>query len=431
MGGDGSSADPSRLATYSWVVYDLANTIFALGVVGLYFSDWMVAEGHPDTYLAIVHATAAVAVIFLAPWVGARTDVTGRRVPMLIGTTVAAIVATSLLAIGPVWLTFSMLLLAVVGVHVGSVVYDALLVDVSTEENRGRVSGMGVGFGYFGSVVGLGLGLLALDVLDWGYPGAFRLIAAAFLLFALPSFLFIRERPGKSDSPLPTLRGIAFRLVASWRAARTYEGIVPFLVGRFFYTDAINTLVGGFLAIFVIEELGLDRGFFTALMGVAIAGAIVGGFGAGPLIERHGPLRVLRFVLVMWVLAIAAGVTAAVTGVTDVAWVIGPVGGIALGATWASDRVVMIRLSPPRRLGEFYGLYATMARFATIVGPLVWALIVDLLGLSRSFAMGALAVFIVVGWIILKGIDDGPRQWAPADLLVKRPAPGQAPRPGT
>jgi MFS transporter, UMF1 family len=425
VSGAGSSDEPTRAATYSWIVYDLANTIFALGVVGLYFSDWMVAEGHPDSYLAIVHATGALAVVFIAPWVGARTDVTGRRVPMLAVTTIAAIVATSLLAIGPVWFTFTMLWLAVVGVHTGSVVYDALLVDVSTEENRGRISGMGVGFGYLGSVIGLGLGLLALDVLGWGYPGTFRLIAGAFLLFALPSFLFIRERPGVSDEPLPTVRGIASRLIASWRAARTYEGIVPFLVGRFFYTDAINTLVGGFLAIFVIDELGLDRGFFTALMGVAIAGAIVGGFASGPFIERHGPLRVLRFVLVMWVLAIAAGVTAAVTDVTDLAWVIGPVGGLALGATWASDRVVMIRLSPPRRLGEFYGLYATMARFATIAGPLVWAVIVDVAGLSRSFAMGALAIFVAVGWLILRGIDDRPRTWSTEDLLVQRPIPGR------
>lgn len=413
------SSGPTRLATASWLVYDLANTIFALGVVGLYFSDWMVAEGHPDSYLALVHATAAAAVIFLAPWAGARSDATGRRVPLLIVTTTAAVVATALLAVGPVWLTFLMLWIAVVGVHTGSVVYDALLVDVSTEETRGRISGMGVGVSYFGSFIGLGLGLLALDVLGWGYPGAFRLIAAAFLAFALPSFLFIREQPLVTDAPLPTFRGIISRLIASWRAASKYEGIVPFLVGRFFYTDAINTLLGGFLAIFVIDELGLDRGFFTALMGVAIVGAIAGGFGSGPLIERHGPMRVLRLVLIMWIVAIAAGIVAAVTGFTSIAWVIGPMGGLALGATWASDRVVMIRISPPRRLGEFYGLYATVARFASIIGPLVWALIVNAMGLSRSFAMGALAVFILVGWVILGRVDDRTRTWSSDDLKVE------------
>ena len=418
MGEAGQSAGPSRLATTSWVVYDLANTIFALGVVGLYFSDWLVSEGHPDSYLAIVQVGAAAVVIFLAPWAGARSDVLGRRVPTLVVTTVLAVIATAMLAIGPVWLTLLMLWAAVVSVNTGSVVYDALLVDVSTEENRGHISGIGVGVGYFGSVIGLVLGLLALDVLGWGYPGAFRLIAGAFLLFALPAFLFIDERFGVDEAALPTVRDIVSRLARSWRTARQYDGVVRFLVGRFFYTDAINTLIGGFLAIFVIDELGLDRAFFTALMGVAITGAIVGGLGAGPLIARLGPLRLLRLVLIAWVVAIVSGVTAAVTGVTDVAWVIGPLGGLALGATWSADRVVMVRVSPPRHLGEFYGLYATVGRFATIAGPLVWALIVDAAGLPRSVAMGALGVFVIVGWIVLGKVDDRVRQWSPEDLPV-------------
>ena len=415
----GRPTGPSRLAVASWVTYDLANTIFALGVVGFYFSDWLVNEGHPDSYLAGVQVTAAVVVIFLAPWAGARSDVLGRRVPTLVATTVIAVAATSLLAVGPVWLTLVVLWAAVVSVNTGAVVYDALLVDVSTESNRGHVSGIGVGVGYLGSVVGLALGALALDVLDWGYEGAFRLIAAGFLLFAIPSFVFIDERPGVADAPLPTVRDMAARLLHSWGSARKYEGVVRFLVGRFFYTDAINTLIGGFLAIFVIDELGLDRSFFMALLGVAIAGAIVGGIGSGPLIARFGPMRVLRFVLIMWIVAIAAGVAAAVTGVTAVAWVIGPMGGLALGATWASDRVVMVRVSPPRHLGEFYGLYATVGRFATIVGPLVWAVIVDAARLPRSFAMAALGIFVAAGWLILGKVDDRIRQWTEDDLLVK------------
>jgi UMF1 family MFS transporter len=414
----GVSTGPSRLATASWVTYDLANTIFALGVVGLYFSDWLITENQPDSALAGVQAAAAAVVIFLAPWAGTRSDVLGRRVPTLIVTTVLAVLATALIATGPVWLTLVMLWIAVVAVNTGSVVYDALLVDVSTIDNRGHISGLGVGVGYFGSFIGLGLGLVALDVLDWGFPGAFRLIALAFLIFALPSFFFISERRGHSDEPLPTAGDIAARLARSWRKARTYEGVVRFLIGRFFYTDAINTLIGGFLAIFVIDELGLDRGFFTALMGVAITSAIVGGLGAGHFIERHGPLRVLRFVLVLWMAAMMTGVTAAITGLTDVAWVIGPLGGIALGATWSADRVVMVRVSPPRHLGEFYGLYATVGRFATIAGPLVWALVVDVADLGRSFALGTLAVFVAVGWLLLGGVDDRVRSWPVEDRLV-------------
>ncbi len=418
---------PGRLSVASWVIYDLANTIFALGVVGFYFSDWLINEGLPDSALAAVQIAAAVVVIFLAPWAGARSDVRGTRVPTLAVTTVIAVAATALLAAGPVAMTLVMLWVAVVSVNTGSVVYDALLVDVSTPENRGWISGLGVGIGYLGSFIGLAIGTIALEVLGWTHAATFRILAAAFLLFSLPAFFFIREPPGSSDAPLPALSTIGGRLVAAWRKAAQYDGVVRFLVGRFLYTDAINTLISGFLAIFVIDELGLDREFFTALMAVAITAAVFGGLGAGWFVNRLGPIRVLRFVLVLWVVALVSGIAASVTGQTNLAWVIGPLGGIALGATWSADRVVMTRVSPPRHLGEFYGLYATVGRFATIGGPLVWAIIVDGFGIGRNAAMAALAMFVAAGWWILRKVDDTERTWGADELLVLSESPDEIP----
>lgn len=413
-------AKPGRISVASWVLYDLANTIFALGVVGVYFSDWLVNEGLADSTLSLVQVAGAVVVIFAAPWVGARSDVRGTRIPVLIMTTVSAVVATSLLALGPVALTLLMLWVAVISVNIGSVVYDALLVDVSTSTSRGWVSGLGVGVGYFGSFIGLGIGVVTLDVLEWSHAATFRALAFGFLVFALPAFFFIEERQGSSTDPLPGIRDVVTGLIASWRTAGRYEGVTRFLLGRFLYTDAINTLIGGFLAIFVLQELDMDRTFFTTLMAIAISAAIVGGLGAGWFIERVGPLAVLRFVLIIWMVAMASGIAAAVTDRTALAWIIGPLGGVALGATWSSDRVVMTRVSPPRRLGEFYGLYATVGRFATIAGPLVWAIVVDVLNLGRNFALGALIAFVFAGWWILRKVDDRERQWPPDDRRTSR-----------
>ena len=404
-----------RRSVWSWIVYDLANTIFALGVIGLYFPDWLISLDQPDSLLAAVIAVAGIVVVFLAPWAGARSDVRGTRIPTLILTTLVAVIATGLLGIN-VPSSVILLGIALVAVNIGSVVYDALLIDVSTDESRGLISGRGVGIGYFGSYLGLLIGVVTLDVLEWGYPATFRALAFGFLLFALPAFFFIKERHGHSEGRMPRLIDVPGRIIISWKLAARYPSVVRFLIGRFFYTDAINTLIGGFLTIFVVQELGFDRQSVTGLLGAAITAAIFGGLFAGRFIDRYGPNRVLRWVLVMWIVAIGSGIVAAFSEVSWIAWAIGPLGGLSLGATWASDRVVMTRISPPKYIGEFYGLYATVARFATIIGPLVWALIVDGLGLGRSAAMGALACLILVGWWLLRSVDDQIRTWDPTDL---------------
>ena len=189
---------PTASSMRAWVVYDLANTIFALGVIGLYFPAWMAENDIADSRLALVEALAGVTVIFAAPWIGARTDHSGRRLPSLAWTTGIAVAMTLVLDLGSQALTFLALAIALIGFNTGSVVYDALLPDVSTDETRGWISGLGVGVGYLGSFIGLGLGVLTLDILEWGYAATFRVLGAGFLIFAIPTFLLVRERPRRA-----------------------------------------------------------------------------------------------------------------------------------------------------------------------------------------------------------------------------------------
>jgi UMF1 family MFS transporter len=401
-----TSQIPDRRATRAWIVYDLANTIFALGVVGLYFPEWLTTSGLADSTLALTAAAGGFVVIFIAPWVGAVTDVRGGRVRILTVSTVVAVAATSLLTRGPDILTFLILGVALVAVNVGSVVYDALLPFVSTKESRGRVSGNGVGVGYLGSFIGVAIGVISLEVFGFGYASTFTMLATGFLLFAIPAFIYVREPPPQStDRRPPALTRVVGDLVRSWRRAGQWPNVIRFLIGRFLYTDAINTLIGGFLTIYAIQEIGLDPSGSRTLLALAIAFAIVGGIGGGRAVERFGSKRVLRWALAGWVVAIISGVIAAVTGLIALAWMIGAIGGVSLGATWASDRVTMLEVSPPQHLGEFYGLYATVGRFATILGPLAWALIVDVLELGRSAAMLVLAGSILAGWFAIGRVE--------------------------
>jgi UMF1 family MFS transporter len=396
---------PTRLSTASWALYDLANTIFAFAVGSRYFAPWVVdVQDGRDGYVSIAAASAMVIVILTAPWLGARSDHRGRRVPTLVATSLVTIAATALLATWGLVPSLILFAIATVAFHLGSVVYDAMLPDVSTPQTRGRVSGLGVSIGYIGSFVGLGAGVLLLD--RYGYAAVFRAVAVLFLLFALPSFLFIRERPRPpTPGPPPRLVQAFTHLRDAWRRARATPPVARFLVGRFLYTDAINTILL-FVAVFATEEIGFSDSETDFLVLLAILGAMAGGVGAGRLVDMWGPRAVLNGVLYLWMVALGFGALAAAAGWNQLGWLLGIIGGLALGGTWASDRAYMARLSPPRYLGEFYGLYATAGRFATILGPLIWALVVDVLGLGRVAAVGVLVLYLVAARVVLQPVRE-------------------------
>ena len=151
----------SKRSLYSWLFFDLANTVYAFVIPGLYFSVWLVSEqGWTDQSLGFATSGAMVIVAILGPWVGARSDGSQGKKPMLLITTLICIVATFLLGTFDVSISVLFFIVSLIGFNLGSVVYDALLVSVSTPTNRGRISGMGVAFGYVGSLLGLGVATL-------------------------------------------------------------------------------------------------------------------------------------------------------------------------------------------------------------------------------------------------------------------------------
>ncbi len=399
------------------MLYDLANTIFVLGVGSRYFGVWVVSDqGGRDWNLSLAINVAMVIVILTAPWLGARSDHLGRRRPYLVAATLVTVAATAALATAGLVVSLVLFVIAQVGFNLGTVVYDAMLPDVSTLETRGRISGIGAGIGYVGSFIAIGTGLLLLE--PYGYPAVFRTQATLFLLFALPAFLFIQERPRapRPGRPPPPSRTLG-NLVDAWRRTRRYEGLTRFLVARFFYTDASNT-VFLFVAIFAVEEMGFtDRQTDLLAIGGIVA-ALLAALAAGRLADLLGPRKTLHGALYLWMTAIVLAVVVGVTGATALGWAIGAIGGAGLGATAATDRVYMTRISPPRYLGEFYGLFAVVGRFATLSGPLLWALIADVARLGRVAAMGSLILFFVTGRVILQGVTDAPREWGEKDLAA-------------
>ncbi|MEN6430709.1 MAG: MFS transporter [Coriobacteriales bacterium] len=402
---DAAAWRTTRASVIAWVLYDLANTTFALGVGSRYFAPWVVqTQGGRDWWIGLSTACAMLVVIIAAPWIGALSDHVGKRRPFLIGSTLGCVAATALLATGGVRASLVLYGVATVGFNLGAVVYDSLLADVSTERNRGLVSGLGVSVGYAGSALALGLGAFVLP--RFGYAWVFRSFAAAFLIFALPAFVWVRDRPRESKpGKHPGVTDSPGMLLRAWREAGRYPGVVRFLTARFLYTDAINTDFQ-YIANYAKLELRLSDQQTNVL---ALAGILAAGLGAlvaGRSVDRLGPRAVLHSALYALVIAVVVAIGAKASGLPALGWMVGLAGGSGLGSVWAADRVYMTRLSPADKLGQFFGLYAAVGRFATVLGPLVWGLVADGLGLGRTAALAVLGGFVVVALIILQGVHE-------------------------
>lgn len=404
-----ASASVPLAAVLGWIAYDFANTIFSLNVVSRYFGPWILDRGASDLLLGAVIAGSGLVVALVSPLLGALSDQLGRRMPFLIAFTLACVVATAGIGLaGSVWAALLLFALANVAYQSGLIVYDALLPVVSRPENRGRISGFGVGAGYLGAVVGLYLVQPFTGEGD-ARQGAFVPTAVLFLLFALPAFAFVRERgtphgslaPGAARDALGQLR----RTVAH---AGRYPGLRRFILARFLYADAMNTIIV-VMAIYAERAVGMSDASIDSVLALSIIFAVVGGFGGGYVVERLGPRRTLGLVLGGWVvtLTLAMVVTSA-----SLFFLVGPLVGVLLGATWTSDRVFLTRLAPAAHIGEFFGLYGLAGKLAGVVGPLVWAGTVEagrLAGLGGGayrLAVGALVATIVLGYAVVRPVGD-------------------------
>jgi UMF1 family MFS transporter len=425
---------PTR-SVAAWVLYDLANTIFSMGVISLFFPHFIeksVGETRVDSTFGLIQSISYGIIFVLSPLLGAMTDRAGRRMPFLLWSTLICVATTALLGGGSFIVSAVLFIIANATYQAGLQFYDALLPEVTTEENRGRISGIGVGIGYLGSFVAVALGF-AFKESAYTAPSQFSTlfltIALIFLLLALPCFFFVHERRRPSAGALfswSVIRNSTAETIATLRSSRRYPGLLRFLIGRIFYTDAINTVIG-FMALFTMhvsvaggltqEDAATQR---LIVMATAIGLAIPAGIVWGRVTDSLGPKRTLAGVLWLWmgtfVLAAAVGFLS-----LPVVWlyVVACLAGISMAGTWAADRPYMLRLTPPDRIGEFYGLYGMVGRFSAITGPGLWALTTYILvqrsGLpvlvGEGVAILVLLLMIVVSYRILLPVTDDRRDW--------------------
>ncbi|MDQ5825002.1 MAG: MFS transporter [Chloroflexota bacterium] len=364
----------SPLSVGSWVLYDFANTIFSLNIISQFFPLFITRNLQlADVWYAYPMSASLLIVALISPLLGSLSDRKGgKRIPWLIACTLLCVSMTAIMGVvSDLYIIIIALIIANIGYQTGLIFYDALLPSVSTTLNWGKISGLGVGLGYVGSLAGA-FAVLPFVSMYGTNQATFLPTALLFLVFAIPCFLFVRERPSATHRLTPAKEGLTWRnsFAQTWRTigeTRQVPGLSNFLLANFFYSDALSTVIVA-MGVYAVNAIG----FGTALevLAPATVAAIIGSLLFGLITDRLTAKRSLVIALLIWVVVFLSAMF--LTDKFLFQAFVAPLAGIALGGTWTAARTMMIELSPPARLGEFLGIYNLTGKISAVIGPLLW-----------------------------------------------------------
>lgn len=403
----------------AWCLFDFANSSFTTIIITVAYSLYFVqvvakGDGPPGTAEALWgrgYALSMGIAALLSPILGAVADHYAKKKTFLAVVTAICITATAALAlVGPGEVALGLLLFGIanIGFELGYTFYNAFLVELVEREEMGRLSGYGWATGYLGGLASLALaypfvkGGLGSDNLDL-YRLSFAVTAAFFLVASVPTFVYLRERAVPQTAVTGMRRWtIGFARVAhTFREIRRHRQLFIYLIAFLIYTDAINTVVI-FSGIFAAGVLGFTPNDLIIFFLVMQVTAGLGAYAFGVLSDRLGAKQTITITLGCWIGIVVWAFAVRTAGEF---YAIGLIAGAALGANQAVSRTLLGLFTPVGRQAEFFGFFSVSAKFAAILGPLVYGQIVLWTG-NQRLAVLSLAVFFLIGGIVLRSVDE-------------------------
>ncbi len=430
-----------RKDVVGWSLYDLANTIYSMNIVSLYLKRYIVEDlGKDDRWFDVPFSISMVFAAVLLPALGAMSDHAAKKklfVFLFTLTCCLAVGGMALVPAGAVLLLVALFMLANFSYEAAQPFYNALLYSVAEGARARFVSGFGVGLGYVGSVLGMILVLpfvtgdlfgLTIPLIDAsGKTGAFIPTALLFLVFSLPLFFWVRERPAIKSGGAGLVKAYG-EVWDGVRQTKKYPGVLRYLIADYFFEDAVTTVIIN-IGLYCSIVLGLEDSQITLFLIISTITAVIGSFVIGRIAE-HVSLKTLMAAIVWgWIVALLIFVS---TDAMPVIWVLGSVVGIVLGGLWTVSRPLLAELVPRDELGRFFGLFSLSGRAAAVIGPLVWTAAVylfnadrpigravsELLGLDPSaqaklpYKVGVLSLVLmmVIGLVIFRKVPRTERE---------------------
>jgi len=401
--------------TLSWALYDWANSAYATIVMAVFFplvfsNYWFAGSGSENstTPLGIANSVASLVIILLAPALGAIADKGGiRKKFLLVFAAMGILFAVTLYFVeqGEWQLALCVYAMAGIGFAGANIFYDALIVDISPRHKFDLVSAFGFATGYLGGGLALVIAIAFTTTPEtFGFADTEQAMLASFVLaglwwavFSIPLLVGVRESRIEADIPLrQAVAGGVAQLLATFREVRRLKVVWLFLLAYWFYIDGVYTII----------RMAMDYGVRLEFDQVSLVWAfLITQFIGFPAAIAYGKLG--EIIGARAGILIAIGVYIAVTiygyfiDVVAEFYALAIVIGLVQGGVQSLSRSLYVRIIPPRKSAEFFGFYNIMGKFATVLGPLLVAMVSAFTRDPRLAILSIIGLFVIGGALLL------------------------------
>lgn len=421
-----------RREIFGWAMFDFANQAYTLLIITVVFGDLftrVIVANDGDYRLgnllwSLALSTSYLMVVLCAPVAGAIMDYTATRKRFLFASYILTVVTTAALyfvAPGLALLGVLLIIVSNFAYSIGEAFIASFLPGLGPPQDLGKISGFGWALGYVGGMVSALFVLLVLGEVSaenfqrirWVGPWA----AVFFLVAAIPTFLWLRER----GTPRQLPEGMGYVSLGIGQIRRTlaeisrYRDLAVLIASVFFAMSGIYIVIA-YAFIYGAQVIAWDAQTRTLMFVLVQITAAVGALGFGFIQDRIGARRTYRFTLVMWMVAIALiyltpALTEWLTALTGrpleaqhVFLVVGCAAGLSLGSCQSATRTLVGLFSPLPRAAEFFGFWGLSLKLAGLFGILSMGLLQTVLGLQRAILVCLL--LFAVALLVSYGFDE-------------------------
>ena len=404
----------------SWALYDWANSAFATTVMAGFFpifykSYWAIDLSNLESTAMVGYANSlsGLIVVLLAPILGAYADIGTKRKKLLLLFASLGILCTASFYFIPQgeWMLAALLYaIAAVGFSGGNVFYDSLIVSVSDNENRNRVSALGYSLGYLGGgllflinvIMFLNPQLFGIESQSNAVLLSFFMVAVWWAFFSVPLLRNVKEQDSERENPrfFQALKQSFNEVYQTLTEVRKYKNVAIFLLAYWFYMDGIDTIVR--MATAYGTDIGLEASsMITSLILTQFVGfpsTLIFGYFA----DRLGFKKILTIGILIYIL-ISIFASRITTAAEFYAMAI--VVGLVMGGVQAVSRAYFSSIIPKDKEAQFFGFYNLVGKSAVVAGPALLAWISMIFNTPRAGILGLLVLFIpglILLWMIPK-----------------------------